>query len=167
LRDCAELLRRAGFSAYITRQNPSDIREGSAVRRREGILTLVVDFGGKLGAYHLENPSRDCVSVVQRALVARQDKADWAELEAIIDKGEAAGVAVCLADSLRAGNCRPGSESFARQHGLDSRAHYSAAELLAVANGSTRFVRAAVVSAIRRERKELAAGVCLLADHRA
>jgi hypothetical protein len=50
---------------------------------------------------------------------------------------------------------------------LDVRRHYRAGEVSEAANGDIRFVRAAVVSALRRERREVAEGVCKLAEHRA
>ena len=109
-------------------------------------------------------------SPVAEALVAFERRAaarDQAELAAAVERGEAAGVFVCAVDSYRAGNCRAGTASFAGRHGLDLRRHYRAAELATIANGDGRMVRAAVVSALRRERREAAAGVCVLSEHRA
>lgn len=78
-----------------------------------------------------------------------------------------AGVFVCLADSLRAGNCREGTLAFSRRHGLDPARHYEAPELLAIANGEASRVRLAVTAARLRHVRELQAGVCRLSDHRA
>jgi hypothetical protein len=110
---------------------------------------------------------RSLVREAQIAFERRAAQKDSAELAAIVDRGEAAGVFICAADSYRAGNCRMGTASYAQRHGLDLGRHYTAAELAAQANGDTRFVRAAVIAGLRRERREMAAGVCNLADHRA
>lgn len=86
--------------------------------------------------------------------------------EAAIRRAEEVGVYVCLADSIRAGNCRAGSETFARNHGLDPARHYKPAEVLAIANGQTRAVALACTAALRRTIREIAAGESQLADHR-
>jgi hypothetical protein len=83
-----------------------------------------------------------------------------------VKRAEEIGVMVCLADSIRAGNCRAGSESFARNHGLDVAKHYTTAELLAVANGQTRLVALACTAALRRAIKELDRGYSELSEHR-
>lgn len=86
---------------------------------------------------------------------------------AAVEAAAVQGVYVCLADSLRAGNCRAGTLEFGRRHGLDERRHYSAPELLTMANGDASRVRLAVTAARLRHEREEKAGVCLLADHRA
>jgi len=85
---------------------------------------------------------------------------------AAVKRAEAIGVMVCLADSIRAGNCRAGSENFARNHGLDPAKHYTPAEVLAIANGQTRFVALACTAALRRTIRELDRGYSDLAEHR-
>lgn len=165
LRDCLRLLTNAGFTAYLTRQTKQQVAAGSGERGRTGELVLVVDFG-KLGFYHAWRSER-VVEDVREALRHREQVRDQAELEAVVARGEAAGVYVCASDSYRAGNCRPGTASFAQTHNLDLGRHYTAGELLTISNGNGRFVRAAVIAALRRERREVEAGVCLLSDHRA
>jgi hypothetical protein len=165
LRDCLRLLKNAGYSAYLTRQTKEQIATGSGVRGRTGELVLIVDFG-RFGFFHAV-ASRHVVQDTRDALAYRERNYEQSELEAIVAHGEAEGVYVCAADSYRAGNCRPGTASFAETHHLDLGRHYAAGELLSVSNGNTRFVRAAVIAALRRERREAKEGVCLIADHRA
>lgn len=107
--------------------------------------------------------------------LARKARENWATRQAArraakadaaaVKRAEAVGVTVCLADSIRAGNCRAGSESWARNHGLDPARHYTPAELLALANGQTRQVALACTAALRRAIRELDTGVCVLAEH--
>ena len=101
------------------------------------------------------------VNAATRAAEAATDRAAAAELE---------GVYVCLADSLRGGNCRAGSEAFARRAGLDARAHVPASLLVSAARRvgeSMDRVRLALASAVRRHRRECAQGYALLAEHTA
>lgn len=165
LRDCLRLLQNAGFTAYLTRQTKEQISNGSGDRGCKGELVLIVDFG-KFGFFHAE-AHRRVVENVRQALRCREENREQSELEAIIARGEAAGVYVCAADSYRAGNCRPGTASFAGRHNLEMTRHYTAGELLHLANGDARFVRAAVITALRRERRECEQGYAMLADHRA
>jgi len=165
LRDCLRLLLNAGFTACLTRQTRAQIGAGSGEHGRTGEVVLIVDFG-RDGFFHAAC-QRSVVRDVQQAQERRAANRAETELAALIDKGEAAGIYVCAADSYRAGNCRPGTASFAQRHNLDMSRHYTAGELLEISNGDTRFVRAAVVSALRRERREVAQGYALLSDHRA
>jgi hypothetical protein len=165
LRDCLRLLQNAGFTAYLTRQTKGQIAAGSGDRGREGELVLIVDLG-KLGFYHAE-ARPNVVAIVREAARRREENREQSELEVIVARGEAAGVYVCAADSYRAGNCRPGTASFAGRHNLEMTRHYTAGELLQLANGDARFVRAAVISALRRERREYERGYALLEEHRA
>ncbi len=98
----------------------------------------------------------------KRIELAKQAKAD----AKAVKKAEEVGVMVCLADSLRAGNCRAGSENWARNHGFDTRRHYTPAELLAMANGDTRRVALVCLAATRRTIAELSRGFSVVADHR-
>jgi hypothetical protein len=108
------------------------------------------------------NPSQTCVYELRRnAEKRRAEKA-----AAVAEAAAAEGVMVCLADSIRAGNCRTGSESFAARHQLDPRRHYHARELASIANGDSGRVRLAISSAVRRHMHEMAQGFCALADHR-
>lgn len=71
------------------------------------------------------------------------------------------GVWVCLADSLAAGNCRAGTEAFARRHGLGLHRHYRVEALPAPASETeSRRVALAVLAAQRRQAREMIAGVC-------
>jgi len=166
LRDCLRLLQNAGFTtAYLTRQTKTQIAAGSGDRGRKGELVLIVDLG-RLGFYHAE-ARLNVVATVRQAALRREESREQSELEAIVARGEAAGVYVCAADSYRAGNCRPGTTAFAGRHNLEMTRHYTAGELLQLANGDARFVRAAVITALRRERRECEQGYALLEEHRA
>lgn len=98
---------------------------------------------------------------VRRLLTAAQNAATRAEL---------AGVWVCLADSLRAGNCEAGTRSFAARHGLDVAAHYRATALLALVQRESVQdacrLRLAITAATLRHRRECEAGICRVSDHR-
>ena len=96
----------------------------------------------------------------------RKQRARTAKEQRIIRDADKNGLAVCLADSVRAGNCIAGSTNWAARHGFDPRRHYSPAELLASANGDTGRVAIVVLTAARRHLREMAAGICNLADHR-
>lgn len=100
-------------------------------------------------------------------LIANRTRRERFAAEHAVELAEVAGVFVCLADSLRAGNCRAGTMEFAKRHGLQSNRHYGAAELLTIANGEASRVRLAVTAARLRHEKELARGWCEIADHRA
>lgn len=83
----------------------------------------------------------------------------------IAEAADADGVWVCLADSVRAGNCRRGSSAFAEKHGLDIARHYPALEILDRGNGDTGRVRLAISAAIHRHRAEMSRGYADLAEH--
>lgn len=106
---------------------------------------------------------------VREARVAFDRRAahrDQAEIAALVERGEAADIYVCAADSIVAGNCKAGTASFASRHNLDLHRHYRAGEIAAIANGDARFVRAAIVAAVRRNRRESAQGYCDVEEHR-
>jgi hypothetical protein len=75
------------------------------------------------------------------------------------------GVFVCLADSIRAGNCKIGTLNFAERHRLDTSRHYTAIELLAQANGDAGRVRLAITAARFRHNQEMDRGYCDLSEH--
>jgi len=83
-----------------------------------------------------------------------------------VKAAEAEGLAVCMRDSLSAGNCEAGTMSFARLHDLDPQKHYCPTVLLKKANGQLDRVRLAVAVGLRRHRREMKNGICFLADHR-
>lgn len=85
--------------------------------------------------------------------------------ESAAEAAEAADVWVCIADSLRAGNCRAGTEQFAARHGLSTTAHYRAPQLLGIANGDYSRVRLAVKAACIRDRAERERGYAILSEH--
>lgn len=101
------------------------------------------------------------------AFAQRASVRESAVIAALVERGEADGVYVCLADSLRAGNCRAGSESYAARHNLDASRHYPAGDLRSIANGDAKFVRAAIIAAFRRHSREMRQGFALLSDHSA
>jgi hypothetical protein len=105
------------------------------------------------------------VAAAREAFNARRNKKDELMLAELLESGRADTTLVCARDSVRAGNCRAGTESFAARHGLDLRRHYTAGELRLMANGDARFVRAAVIMAMRRERIEIQRGKCLITEH--
>lgn len=84
-----------------------------------------------------------------------------------IRQAEKEGAKVCIADSIRAGNCATGTKAFAARHGLDPLRHYSPTSLLKIANGEAHRVKLAVAVALRRHRTEMKTGYCNLADHHA
>lgn len=91
----------------------------------------------------------------QRKLTATNAKRDAAALK----RASKYGVYVCLADSLTAGNCRAGTESYARRNGLDLRKHYPAAVLPAPTSGEeSRRIALAVIAAQRRQAADMARG---------
>ena len=106
-------------------------------------------------------------SAIVRRLVANREQRELMRAAEVVRAASDAGVFVCLADSLRAGNCRAGTLAFGARHNLDPARHYEAPELLTIANGEASRVRLAVTAARLRHVRELSAGVCVLAEHRA
>lgn len=101
------------------------------------------------------------------AIVQRNEERRQMELTRIrAEMAEVDGVWVCLADSVRGGNCRAGSIQWASSHRVDSRVHHRATDILPMAaNGSAQRVRIAISAAARRHRQEMERGYCSLADH--
>lgn len=85
---------------------------------------------------------------------------------ASIKRAEREGCRVCVRDSVSAGNCRVGTETWARRHGLIPGEHYTPSEVLAKANGDASRVAVVVTVALRRHLREMTTGQCEVADHR-
>jgi len=85
----------------------------------------------------------------------------------LVRAAEREGAHVCLADSLRAGNCRAGTLDWVRMHKLDASRHYRPSEVLRLANGDAMRVSIVVAMAIKRHREEMRRGHAELSDHRA
>jgi len=163
MRTCLKILQHAGEKAYLTRQTPEMLASGSGQRCRTGVLTLIVDLG-ELGFYHCW-PRSGVRADVRAARAARQADKDKEELESIIARGIANDVMVCAADSYRAGNCQVGTLSWATEHNLDIRKHYTIGEIAELSNGDARFVKAALIAGLRRHRQEMRQGYSVLSEH--
>jgi len=87
------------------------------------------------------------------------------EAQKVALEAEAQGVYVCLADSLKAGNCLTGSLQWALQNGLDPKKHYPARELLSKVSTDFGRLRLTITAAILRTKKELEQGFALLSEH--
>lgn len=114
--------------------------------------------------YH---PSSDEIKAGRAAIIATlRERADTRKKTSIAAKRDAKiierackdGVWVCLADAIAAGNCRTGTESFARRHGLDIRRHYRAESLPREQGDTSRRVALAVIAAQRRQARDLERG---------
>lgn len=105
------------------------------------------------------------IAAARAAFAAREKSNQDAALAALLDSGAARDVYICAADSYRAGNCVTGTASFASRNNLDVRRHYSIGDLIALANGDAKFVRAAALAGMRRERREMERGYALLQEH--
>ena len=102
-------------------------------------------------------------------LLENQAKRERQAAIAAAEKAELEGIYICLKDSLRAGNCFTGSTGFAARHGLSVAKHYSAFEILKIAEkNNDNFSRAklAISAAIEQHQKEMEHGYTLLEDHR-
>lgn len=99
---------------------------------------------------------------------AKKEKAKQESQEAAeraIKRAESEGATVCLADSLRAGNCLAGTQQWASRHGFDFNRHYKPSDVLAKANGDTHRVALVVNVALRRHKLEMERGYADLEDH--
>lgn len=81
-----------------------------------------------------------------------------------IKQAQKEGVMVCIGDSLRAGNCRVGTESWGQQFGLSPKEHYRPNYLLKLAPKDKR-VALVVAQAIRRHRMEMERGYGIVSEH--
>lgn len=104
------------------------------------------------------------VSALRERAATRKAAEKAARREAaILKRASRNGVWVCLADSVAGGNCRAGTESYARRHQLDTRRHYRAEALPKPATADeSRRIALAVLAAQRRQAKELATGFCAI-----
>ena len=108
------------------------------------------------------------IGMARDAFEQRAAQREQAGLDAMVARGEADDIYVCVADSLIAGNCPHGTTTWAERHDFDTQRHYRAGELAAAGKcHRARFVRAAIVAAYRRHRREMDTGRCELAEHRA
>lgn len=109
----------------------------------------------------------DAAEYLIRMLQENREKRLKIAAEQAALKAEMAGVYVCLADSLRAGNCRTGSLRFCERHNLNPSRHYTASEIIDIQNGDAGRARLAITAATLRHQREMAQGFATLADHRA
>jgi len=117
-------------------------------------------------------PLRSLTAIVRENTKVRNETAARARAETkrakdAAQKAEREGCRVCVADSLRAGNCYAGTSSWARRHGLDTSKHYEPSKVLELANGDAHRVSLVVNVALRRHREEMQRGFCLVSEHRA
>ena len=97
----------------------------------------------------------------------QQLKKQAKEDAAAVRLAEKEGAMTCLADSIKAGNCKAGTINFATRHNLNPADHIKPTELLKIANGQAHRVRLAVAISLRRHRREMTQGFCLLDEHTA
>lgn len=126
---------------------------------------------GRAGEYH---PTADDLLAGAKAVVARLKERAATRRQAakkaqqqlrMVKRAEKEGARICLADSLRAGNCRAGSTNWAQRHNLDPLQHYRPTQVLALANGDASRVAIVAAAAIRRHQHEMERGYCLLSEH--
>lgn len=132
---------------------------------------------GRAGDYHptaneLANAANDkgraiVAKLKENAAIRKQQAKKAKQQLRMVKRAEREGARICLADSLRAGNCRAGSTNWAQRHNLDPSQHYKPSQVLALANGDTARVAVVAAAAVRRHQQEMARGFCDLADHRA
>lgn len=127
-----------------------------------------VDANSRRDDYHpsaAELLRKDAAAFIVGKINGNRETRQRMTAQVAVEAAAVQGVYVCLADSIRAGNCRAGTLSFGERHGLDPARHYSAPDLLAIANGDASRVRLAVTAARLRHEKEMQAGVCELSAH--
>lgn len=103
---------------------------------------------------------------IAEAVQANKRRREEMRLREVAEKATLDGVFVCLADSLRGGNCLAGTLKFGKVHGLDPDRHYEAQELIEMSGVDYARVRLAITAARIRHAREMEAGVCHLADHK-
>ena len=116
----------------------------------------------------LESGPKHCVKMLRelaanRAAVAREKR----HAASAVRKAEREGLRLCMADSIRAGNCRAGTLSWAESHGFsrDPGIHVRPSDVLKRANGDYHRVALVVQVGLRRHRQEMERGYALLQDH--
>jgi hypothetical protein len=130
---------------------------------------------GRDGDYHptaddlLAAPTDKCRAMIAKiknnAAIRKQAMKKAKQQLAMVKRAEREGARICLADSLRAGNCRVGSTNWARNHNLDPAQHYKPSQVLALANGDASRVAIVAAAAIRRHQQEMDRGYCMLSEH--
>ena len=105
----------------------------------------------------------------EAAKLQRQQAKEAKEKEqhylAAIKRAEKEGAMVCFADSIRAGNCVPGTERFTERHHLNRHQHYRPTQLLKLANGDAARVALTITVALKRHKEEMVRGYALLSEH--
>ena len=128
------------------------------VRVRDGADYHPTTDDVRAGRAHIVAALRERADTRKKlAATARREKA-------ILAAGARGGVWVAFGDSITGGNCRAGTESFCRRHGLSVSAHYRADTLPRPSTpDESRRVALAVLAATRRQAREIAAGRCEIA----
>jgi len=108
---------------------------------------------------------KDCAAFIVQRITTNAERRRQVAAEIAVEKADMEGVWVCARDSIEAGNCVPGTQSFVSRHALDIRRHYSAYELLLMGNGDTQRVRLAIRCAVNRHRSEMQRGYADLSRH--
>ena len=108
---------------------------------------------------------KDAVAHITSQLQANAERRNLMKAQMAAEKAQMEGVWVCLADALRAGNCKAGCLAFAERHQISASKHYPAPALLDMANGEAGRVRLAITAASIRHRKEMEQGFALLEEH--
>jgi hypothetical protein len=115
----------------------------------------------------LRMPMRELTALAVANAKARKreqdQRANWWEH---VEKAEREGATVCLADSLRAGNCWAGTVSWARRAGLWPGKHYAPSEIAKRAGNQLQRVTLVIRQALRRHYLEMDRGYANLSDHR-
>lgn len=101
---------------------------------------------------------------IRRESFKKQNKKQKQQAAAV-KRAEREGATVCIADSIRAGNCVAGSINWAKRHGLEPQQHYRPSQVLALANGDIQRVALVVTIALKRHRREMERGFALLEEH--
>lgn len=118
--------------------------------------------------YHVDSGDLyrpDAGEWVARQLIKAAERRDQEAQSARAELGDLSGVYVCLADSLRAGNCRAGSVAFVGRMALDPSRHYPAQRLAPLIATEPR-VKLAIRQAVVRTKQEIERGYAVLSDHR-
>jgi len=156
LRAICRLLQRHGWDAYLTYQSEEEISQGSGEKHRKGAKLVCVVSLGQYGYYHfgMHKGMRSMYVLpdVENALKARRQAKRQAELDAAIAAGRE--VYVGFGDSAAAGNCEPGTNSFAAQFcahlGLEPETIGGALSSVLLAFRDDTFTRRAVYAAMLR-----------------